>query len=159
MIIYTDGSCNGNPGPGGYAVILLDDNENFIDCYSHRESYTTNNRQELKAILYAFLHFGIDAKKISAGVPIVKVYSDSAYAVNCFSDWMFKWEKYNWIKTDRKEPENLDLIQAYFNWWKQGHRIELNKVKGHSNNKWNNLADDLATNRIKVEEVRKIYGK
>ena len=56
MICYTDGSCKGNPGPGGYGVVVLDDNENLITTYTHTEDNTTNNRQELKAILYVLIN-------------------------------------------------------------------------------------------------------
>ena len=77
------------------------------------------------------------------GVPTV--FSDSAYCVNTFNDWMFRWANNGWIKSDKQVPENLDLIQAYYDHYQKGYRIELIKVKGHSGNKWNEMADDLAT--------------
>ena len=61
---------------------------------------------------------------------------------------MFKWANNNWIKSDKKTPENLDLIQAYYDWYQKGYRIDLRKVKGHSGQKWNEMADGLATGRI-----------
>ena len=61
---------------------------------------------------------------------------------------MFRWANNNWIKSDKKQPENLDLIQAYYDWYQKGYRIELRKVKGHSDNKWNDLADKLATGQV-----------
>ena len=79
-------------------------------------------------------------------VPIV--YSDSNYCVQTFNDWMFSWERKGWIKSDKKVPENLDLIQAYYDWYQKGYRIDLRKIKGHVGHKWNEMADDLATGRI-----------
>jgi ribonuclease HI len=61
---------------------------------------------------------------------------------------MFRWASNGWIKSDKKEPENLDLIKAYYDWYQKGYRIELRKVKGHSDNKWNDLADKLATGQV-----------
>lgn len=142
MIIYTDGSCIKNPGgPGGFGVVILDDNNNLISTHKERCNDTTNNREELKAILWTFLKYGIPA---AAGVEPPIVYSDSAYCVNTFNSWMFSWAKNNWIKSDKKRPENLDLIQMYYRYYQKGYRINLQKVKGHAGNKWNELADKLA---------------
>ena len=149
MIIFTDGACSGNPGPGGFGVVILDDNENLISYYSEYSQQTTNNREELKAILWAFLRFGEPA---AAGNEIPIVYSDSAYCVNTFTSWMFNWAKNNWIKSDKKNPENLDLIKPFYEYWQRGFRIELKKVKGHNNNQWNDFADVLATNNIAKKE-------
>ena len=141
MIAYTDGSSRGNPGPGGFGVIILDDNENLLSYHSEREENTTNNRQELKAILWAFLKYGDKDNPPT-------VYSDSAYCVNTFTNWMFSWEKNGWLKSDNKTPENLDLIKPFFNYWQKGYRIDLKKVKGHVGNKGNMLADALATGKF-----------
>ena len=141
MIIYTDGSCSKNPGPGGFGVVVLDDAENILITHSERSENTTNNREELKAILWAFLKYGIPA---AAGIEPPVVYSDSAYCVNTFNTWMFSWAKNNWIKYDKKRPENLDLIQMYYRYYQKGYRINLQKVKGHIGIKYNELADKLA---------------
>ena len=157
MTIYTDGSAAPNPGQGGYGVVLLDDNDNIIECYQHREEYTTNNIQELKSILYALIKYGVNINNPLLGFvqpPIV--YSDSAYAVNTFNSWMFSWERNGWLKSDHKVPENLELIQAYFDLYQKGWRIDLKKVKGHNNIKGNELADKLATNKLTVEQIYKM---
>ena len=155
MIIYTDGSCQGNgkaENTGGFGVVVLDNDENLIYNYSKQTTNTTNNREELKAILYAMLQHGQkelqpwEVKRLEAP-PIV--YSDSAYAVNTLTNWMFNWERNGWKKADNKTPENLDLIQAYYSLYQEGYRIDLRKVKGHNNNKWNEMADQLATGQIK----------
>jgi ribonuclease HI len=61
---------------------------------------------------------------------------------------MFRWANNGWIKSDKQVPENLDLIQAYYDHYEKGYRIDLVKVRGHSGNKWNEMADGLATGRI-----------
>lgn len=164
MVIYTDGSCLGNGksvNSGGYGVIVLDNDEKLLYNYSKRSENTTNNREELKAILYSFLNYGVNINNPLLGfnnydIPIV--YSDSNYCVQTFNEWMFNWARNGWVKSDKKIPENLDLIQAYYDWYQKGYRIDLRKVKGHAGNKWNELADQLATGKISPEEVTKIYG-
>lgn len=146
MIIYTDGSSHPNPGPGGFGVVVLDNNENLVYTYSKQSADTTNNREELKAILYAFLNHGVKLNDWNINVPIV--YSDSNYCVQTFNDWMFNWARNGWIKSDKKVPENLDLIQAYYDWYQKGYRIELRKIKGHAGHQWNEMADGLATGKV-----------
>ena len=147
MIIYTDGSAHPNPGPGGFGVVVLDNNENLLYTYSKQfGDKVTNNEMELKAILYAFFNHGVKINDWNMNVPIV--YSDSNYCVQIFNEWMFNWARNDWIKSDKKAPENLDLIQAYYKWYQKGYRIDLRKIKGHVGHKWNEMADDLATGRI-----------
>ena len=153
MIIYTDGSAHPNPGPGGFGVVVLDNNENLWYTYSKQSAGTTNNREELKAILYAFINHGVKLNDWNIDVPIV--YSDSNYCVQTFNEWMFNWAKNGWIKSDKKTPENLDLIQAYYEWYQKGYRIDLRKIKGHTGHKWNEMADGLATGRIAPYDNRK----
>ena len=119
--------------------------------YAKRSTNTTNNREELKAILFALITYGRNK-------PTPIVYSDSAYCVNTFNDWMFRWASNNWIKSDGNSPENLDLIQAYYDFYNKGYRIDLKKIKGHVGHKYNELADKLATGKISEEEAIKIYG-
>lgn len=151
MKIYTDGSANPNPGPGGFGVIVLDNQEKFVyNLYRESSENTTNNREELKAILYCLKKYGVnifEEDKIEfIRIPIV--YSDSAYAINTYNDWMWRWARNDWIKSDGAKAENLDIIQEYFDLWNQGYRIELRKVKGHSNVPGNILADRLAADKI-----------
>ena len=142
MIIYTDGSAHPNPGPGGFGVVVCDDNNNIITTYSKQTNNTTNNREEIKAILWALLNYGKSNEEVI-------VYSDSNYCVQTFTNWMFGWARNGWIKSDKKIPENLDLIQAYYNALNEGYKINLKKVKGHAGNKYNELADGLATGKVK----------
>ena len=147
MIIYTDGACQGNGSQhsrGGFGVVVLDNDENLLYYYNKLCENTTNNKEELKAILYAMLNYGT---KDYNNIPIV--YSDSNYCVQTLTNWMFGWANRGWLKSDNKTPENLELIQAFYNHWQKGYRIDLKKVKGHAGNKWNEMADDLATGAMK----------
>lgn len=158
MIFFVDGSCRGNGkinSSGGFGVVIVED-ERCVKAYSKQCNDTTNNREELKAILYVMLKYGTKQTGEWDEIPIV--YSDSAYCVNTFNDWMFRWASNHWIKSDKKIPENLDLIQAYYDHWQEGYRIDLRKIKGHAGEEWNELADDLATGRISAEEAEKTYG-
>ena len=147
IYIYTDGSCSNNPGPGGFGVIVIESIDKTLEnswiktAYQKRCEKTTNNREELKAILWALIKFGK-----GNSTPIV--YTDSAYAVNTLTKWMYGWEKKGWLKIDNRKPENLDLIQAYFDLEQQGYHIVLEKVKGHAGIEFNEIADGLATGKI-----------
>ena len=157
MTFYTDGSCTNNGkanATGGYGIVGIDDNGLLGFARAKRSKDTTNNREELKAILYVMLNYGVKCDEW--GQPPI-VYSDSAYCVNTFNEWMFSWARNDWVKSDKKIPENLDLIQAYYDWYKEGYRIELRKIKGHANNKGNELADYLATGKINTLEEAKMF--
>lgn len=136
---YTDGSTHPtNPGPGGFGVVILDENLNVIDTYSKQTSeITTNNREEMKAILYAIC----DA--VLHGETYIHICSDSAYAINSFSVWREGWKKKGWIKSDGKTPENLDLIKTYDELASK-YDITFHKVKGHVGQVYNEMADKLA---------------
>ena len=160
MIYYVDGSCVGNGkavNEGGFGIVTFDDDDKLIDCYAKRNENTTNNREELRAILRVMLTFGVNVNNCDwSETPTV--YSDSSYCVNTFNDWMFRWAALNWVKSDGKTPENLDLIQAYFEHYQKGYRIDLRKIKGHAGHLGNEIADKLATGKLTPEEALKIYG-
>lgn len=151
MTFYTDGSTHPNPGPGGYGIVGIEnDTVSFVRSRQYKGP-VTNNEMELKAILYVMLNYGTK----NSNIPIV--YSDSSYCVNTFNDWMFRWEKNGWTKSDNKIPENLDLIQAYYNWYLKGYRINLKKIKGHAGNCGNELVDKLAKGEINTFEEAKMF--
>jgi len=132
--IYTDGACSGNPGAGGWgAVLIYGENEKRLQG---GEELTTNNRMELMAAIK-----GLEALKRPCKV---NLYSDSAYLVNAFNQgWLKNWQRNGW-KTAKKEPvENQDLWQRLLA-LAQIHDITWIKVKGHSDNYYNNLCDQLA---------------
>ena len=156
MICYVDGSCRANGQDnsiGGFGVVVLDDTGNLLTCYQKCGAEgSTNNREEMKAILYTLITYGNQYE-----TPIV--YSDSSYAVNTFTNWMYDWAAHGWIKSDKKEPENMDLVVSYYDLRIAGYAIDLRYIKGHAGHKWNEVADKLATEAITVEEVMRIYGK
>ncbi len=144
MICYVDGSSlkNGRmDNVGGFGVVVLDDDENVIELYQKRNYGTTNNVEELRAILYVFLKYGLNN-------PIV--YSDSAYCVNSLNQWIWGWERNGWLKSDGNPPENLEYMKTYYEYYKKGYRIDLRKVAGHKGIKWNEMADKLATFAINL---------
>ena len=140
VTIYTDGACSGNPGPGGWGAILMY-NENSKEI-SGAQNDTTNNIMEITAVLEALKLLKEECK--------VKVYSDSAYVVNAFNQgWINNWQKNNW-KTANKEPvKNRELWEELYI-LTQKHEVEFIKVKGHSDNEYNNRCDFLATSAIKT---------
>lgn len=139
VVIYTDGACSGNPGPGGWGAILMyDDYKKEISGYNEN---TTNNIMEITAVLEA-----VKLLKFSCNI---KIYSDSAYVVNCFKQgWIYNWQKNNW-KTSGKDPvKNRELWEELYVLTKK-HKVTFIKVKGHSDNEYNNRCDELATGAIK----------
>ena len=139
VTIYTDGACSGNPGPGGWGAILMyQGNKKEI---SGGKKNTTNNEMELTAV--------IEALKMLKFPCQVDLYSDSAYVVNAFlQNWIGNWVKNNW-KTSSKEPvKNQELWKELYKLTKT-HQVKFIKVKGHSDNEFNNRCDELARNAIK----------
>ena len=139
VTIYTDGACSGNPGPGGWAAVLIY-NENRKEI-SGGKKVTTNNIMELTAV--------IEALKLLKYPCEVDLYSDSAYVVNGFNQgWIYNWKKNNW-KTSSKEPvKNKEIWEELYNLTKI-HKVNFKKVKGHSTNELNNRCDELAREAIK----------
>lgn len=139
ITIYTDGACSGNPGEGGWAALLM-----YGDRCRELSGYdpaTTNNRMELTGAIE-----GLQALKESC---IVDIYSDSAYLVNAMNQgWLKRWTTNNWTTAAKKSVENIDL-------WKKIlkmvtlHEVTFHKVKGHSDNRFNNRCDELARLAIK----------
>ena len=162
MIYYTDGSCNNNgyfPNKGGYGVVAFDNDEKYVvKAWSQLSENTTNNREEMKAILFIMDNFGVKVSGSENEEEIPYVFTDSAYAYNTFTNWMFKWAKDNWTKSNGDIPENLDIIQFFYKLYQEGHRINLIKTKGHCGILGNELADWLATGKITSEEVLNKYG-
>lgn len=139
VLIYTDGACSGNPGQGGWGAILMyGDQQKELSGF---EAATTNNRMELTAAIEA-----LKALKMPCEV---ELYSDSAYLINAFEKyWLASWKANGWKSKSKDEIKNLEL-------WKEldhlnyKHKIRWIKVKGHSDNEYNNRCDKLATGEIK----------
>lgn len=134
VLMYTDGACSGNPGPGGWGV-LLEWNGTRKEL-SGGEPATTNNRMEMRAIVE-----GLKALKKPCKVTIC---SDSALIINAFKDrWIDGWISRGWKKADNKPVENQDLWMEMLSAM-EPHEITWKKVKGHSTDARNNRVDELA---------------
>lgn len=138
--IWTDGACSGNPGPGGWAAILL--YKGVTKELSGGEMLTTNNIMEIKAVI-----LGLRALKEKCSVTI---YSDSAYVVNAITQgWLNNWIANNYKTADKKEVKNRELWEELHELM-QFHQVEFVKVKGHADNTNNNRCDELARAEIKA---------
>ena len=138
--IYTDGACIGNPGPGGWAAIVLLENEKK-ELFGG-EKLTTNNRMELTAAIKALEYFTKQEEK-QPSKKHIRIFTDSTYVKEGITVWINSWEKNNWKTAGKKNVKNVDL-------WKklkeliQTSQVEWNWVKGHSEDPMNDLADKLA---------------
>ena len=151
VVIYTDGSCLKNPGPGGYACVISD--SEFITKLSGGEDNTTNNRMEMKAVicgLYEMYKRIVKFKK-DLGVDEIEINSDSSYVVNAFNqNWVEKWKENGWITGKDKSVKNVDLWLEIMNLMnklmKDGkvRKIRFKKVKGHDGVPLNEECDSLA---------------
>ena len=134
FIIYTDGACLGNPGPGGWAAIIIDNNQLKKSEFGSQNS-TTNNRMELIAVIRALESIPTKSN--------LKIYTDSKYVINGIKTWIINWKKSNWTGSNKKEVKNkdlwiqLDVLVEKFN-------IDWNWVKGHSGDFYNEEVDKLA---------------
>jgi ribonuclease HI len=134
VLVYTDGSCLGNPGPGGYGVILMHDERSKE--FSGGFCRTTNNRMEVLAAVIA-----LRALKVRCAVTL---YSDSQYLVNAVEKgWLKGWQAKGWIKSDKKPVINADLWQQLLEQLSR-HHVEFVWVRGHAGHRHNERCDELA---------------
>ena len=138
-LMFADGACKGNPGPGGWGVLLQSggrEKEMFGG-----EAQTTNNRMELTAVIEGLLSLEGRSK--------VRVYTDSQYVQKGISEWIHSWKRRGWLTADKKPVKNVDL-------WKKleesarAHEVEWHWVKGHAGHPENERADALANKGIEV---------
>ena len=142
--LYVDGSCSGNGEKenfGGMGIVLVKNGKPMKE-YSIKDFNTTNNRTEMKAVIYAINI----AKILNKNNPQeIIIYSDSMYVVQTVNQWMFNWASKGWKKADNKEPENLDLVKILYQLMQFERAIKVKKIKGHNGHEFNEMADDLAT--------------
>jgi len=137
ILIWTDGACSGNPGPGGWGVIIK--NRNLSQKFNGGELNTTNNRMELMAVIKALENVKFNSK--------IKIYTDSQYVKNGITIWIRTWKNKNWKTSSNKEVKNKDLweklekLVSYYD-------IQWEWVRGHSGNIENEIADQLARSAI-----------
>lgn len=145
--IYTDGSSLGNPGPGGWGIVFVENNK-MIKELSGCEKNTTNNRMELTAVIETLKYINKNYKKNN-----VTIFADSNYVLLGITSWLYNWEKNGW-RTANKKPvlnqdlwkELIDLVRNYDN------KMSWQKVKGHSGHIHNDRADEIATSKALLQK-------
>ena len=135
--VYTDGACSGNPGSGGWGVVILADK---LKTYNGSEKETTNNRMELKAAIMGIKNADTTTE--------ITIYTDSKYVKDGITNWITNWKKKNWITASKKPVKNQDLWKELDNMNNQ-YNVKWEWVKAHQDNnsddsKYNNMADQLA---------------
>ena len=137
-VVYTDGACSGNPGPGGWGAVILDEEKNKTSI-SGKEKATTNNRMELMAPIMAL-------RKIKKSSKII-IYTDSTYLKNGITTWIKNWKINGWKSASKKPIKNKDLWVTLSK-LSEEQSIDWKWIKAHTGNKYNEIADKLATNAI-----------
>lgn len=137
VIIYTDGACRGNPGPGGWAAVILENGR--IRQLSGGEPSTTNNRMELTAVIKALESLRHPVR--------VEVHSDSQYLVRGITEWLPKWLENQWKTSGRTSVRNADLWRRLYDLTRR-HTVRWYWLRGHRGNPLNALADRLANEAI-----------
>ena len=135
VAMYTDGACSGNPGPGGWGVLIVHDGRETE--LSGAENPTTNQRMELTAPIQGLRSLGARRRRVD-------IYSDSAYVINCFRDkWYERWRKNGWVNSQKKPVENRDLWEALLE-AARPHTVRFERVRGHAGVELNERVDELA---------------
>lgn len=134
--IYTDGACSGNPGRGGWAAIILDGEK--IEKISGSKDDTTNNRMELTAVISALKY--VKDKNL-------EIYTDSKYTKDGIEKWITNWKKNGWKTANKQDVKNKDLWNE-LDQLNSEKNVQWNWVKGHANNQYNNMADELARSEV-----------
>lgn len=142
ILIYTDGACSKNPGPGGWGALLIHNESR--KSISGGELETTNNRMEMMAAIKALKHLKTPCKG--------KLYTDSKYLQQGVNEWMINWKKKNWRGSGKTQIKNLDLWQDLDKELTK-HQIEFHWVKAHNGHPENEFVDELA--RLACEEYKK----
>jgi ribonuclease HI len=132
--LFTDGGSRPNPGPGGWAAVLVENDKIIKQIYGH-ERDTTNNRMELTAL--------IEGLKLLSPGQSADVYSDSELCVNTITKWAAAWERNNW-KRKTGPIKNLDLVQEVYRLYKERPELRVSWVKAHNGWRWNEYADSLS---------------
>lgn len=147
-VIYTDGACVGNPGPGGWAALIQVEKDSTT--LSGGDPSTTNNRMEMQAVIASLAYLTETFE--------IQLYTDSRYVINGINDWINTWSKNNWQTANRKPVKNKDLWQE-LHASTQKHLITWHWVRGHSGNRYNELVDGLArAEAVKFEGQIDIEG-
>ena len=140
--VFTDGACRGNPGPGGWGAVHVENDEIVAERRGH-EPHTTNNRMELMALIAAYEMLPQDAA--------VTIYSDSNLCVQTINQWAAGWKRLGW-KRKKGPVKNLELVQRAYELSLRHPKAKLRWIKAHDGSRWNEYADSLATAYLREEK-------
>ncbi|MGH0036935.1 MAG: ribonuclease H family protein [Myxococcota bacterium] len=138
--VFTDGSCEGNPGPGGWGFVWVENGKIVASDHGH-DPQTTNNRMELQALIAAYEALPEDA--------VITIYSDSQLCVNTINQWAAGWEKRGW-KRKTGPIANLELVKRLYALAGRHPGTRLQWIKAHDGSRWNEYADALATTYLRA---------
>ena len=139
--VFTDGACSGNPGPGGWGMVWVRDDQVLEQRYGH-DGQTTNNRMELAALIAAYEVLPEDARE--------SIYSDSQLCVKTINEWAAGWQRRGWRRKSG-EIANLELVKLAYALALRHPNVELHWIKAHDGSRWNEYADALATAYLRNE--------
>lgn len=139
--VFTDGACTGNPGPGGWGMVHVRDDEVVAEDCGH-DPDTTNNRMELQAIIAALELLPEDSTET--------IYTDSNLCVNTLEQWAAGWQRRGWKRKDGP-VKNLDLVKRAYELRQRHPKVRLEWIKAHAGSRWNEYADSLATSYSRAE--------
>jgi ribonuclease HI len=143
VVIYTDGACAGNPGPGGWGYIVLNAiDKAFIRRSCGGEKATTNNRMELMAAISALESFEQNRPES------ITIITDSKYVLQGITEWIKGWKKNGWMGSNKTPVKNKDLWERLETTSLKYSNLKWVWVKGHSGNIWNDAVDELAVSGI-----------
>jgi ribonuclease HI len=139
--VFTDGSCSGNPGPGGWGAVYVLEGQVLAQEYGH-DPETTNNRMEFTAMIHGLQMLGPSEE--------MNVYTDSQLVVNTLTQWAAGWERNGWKRRDG-EVKNVDLVREAYALFRERPLVRLQWIKAHDGSLWNEYADALATAYMRSE--------
>lgn len=140
--VFTDGSCEGNPGPGGWGAVWVEENE-IIEQRSGFDPATTNNRMELTALIEAYRLLPVRKE--------IHVYSDSQLCVKTINEWARGWEQRGWRRKGGAIA-NLELVRELYELARSHPAVRLHWIEAHDGSRWNEYADALATTYLRTGE-------
>ncbi len=142
IIAFTDGSSLGNPGPGGYGIVIMDTEKKVMKQFSEGFRLTTNNRMELMAVI-------VTLEKLKFPNTEITIYTDSKYVADSIEKkWVFGWEKKGFAK-----KKNPDLWRRFLILYRK-HKVKVQWIKGHAGNKYNEMADELAVKAANSTDLK-----
>lgn len=137
VIVFTDGACSGNPGPGGWGAVVLK-NESEVIEYGAGFNQTTNNQMELSSVIFVL-------KQLKNFQGRIQIYTDSTYVINGATKWMWGWARNNWLNAEKNEVSNKDLWQEMYKLIPPlKNQITWNYVRGHTGVVGNERCDEIA---------------